>query len=295
MTDTLLACPHCNQSLEIPDEMLGETVECPACGGSIQLPKATSATLPKKKVAARNRRIHTQATSSSATHQRTKGKTDRKRSLVPAISLGTVALLVILGGVFYLLSADRRNMKATGNKVRSQVEETAEHPCTLTLSPIKTAKGTALAALEFKWSKGATGMKKGDMTVVVLFQPKLIAPLKAELLALSRNYSFNLPNDDLMKMTSGLSIKDEKGNAYSGALILFFAGNDSKVDFRKSRKQTIPIRIQSENRWAGEPAIKGKGVLSFALFEEADPEHDHMKSTKYKQLSNVVSQEVDLK
>ena len=174
-------------------------------------------------------------------------------------------------------------------------EQLEQHPCTVSLVGIKTEEGTALVTLEFKWSKNVADLKKEDMTVVVLFQPKLIAPLKAELLALSRDYSFNLPNDDLMKMTSGLSIKDDKGNSYSGALILFFTGADSKVDFRKSAKQKIPIRIQSENRWTGEPAIMGKGVLSFGLFKEDDSKLNHMKGTKYRQLSNVVSQEVELK
>jgi hypothetical protein len=156
-------------------------------------------------------------------------------------------------------------------------------------------KGEASVTLDLKWSKDAPALEKGDMTVVVLFQPKLISPLKAELLALSRNYLFNLPNENLMKMTSGLVIKDDKGESYGGALLLFFVGTDSKVDFRKSEKQTIPIRIQNENRFTGEPAIEGKGVLTFGLFKEDDPTLDQVKSTKYKQISNVVSQDVNLK
>lgn len=38
MPDMKLDCPHCNQSLEVPDEMLGEAFDCPECGQSIQLP-----------------------------------------------------------------------------------------------------------------------------------------------------------------------------------------------------------------------------------------------------------------
>ena len=32
-------CPHCEQSLKAPEDMLGGTIECPSCNGSIQLPE----------------------------------------------------------------------------------------------------------------------------------------------------------------------------------------------------------------------------------------------------------------
>jgi len=39
MSDFKFNCPHCEQSLEAPEEMLGQTIECPSCNGSILLPK----------------------------------------------------------------------------------------------------------------------------------------------------------------------------------------------------------------------------------------------------------------
>jgi hypothetical protein len=39
----------------------------------------------------------------------------------------------------------------------------------------------------------------------------------------------------------------------------------------------------------------GKGVISVGLFRQDNPDLDQLKSTKYKQLSNVVNQEVELK
>lgn len=38
MSDFKFNCPHCQQSLEAPQDMLGETIECPSCNGTIQLP-----------------------------------------------------------------------------------------------------------------------------------------------------------------------------------------------------------------------------------------------------------------
>jgi membrane protein YdbS with pleckstrin-like domain len=39
MSDFKFNCPHCEQSLEAPEEMLGQTIECPSCNGTIELPK----------------------------------------------------------------------------------------------------------------------------------------------------------------------------------------------------------------------------------------------------------------
>ena len=41
-------CPHCNQSLEAPEDMLGTTIECPACNGSIQLPEPQAPPPPRR-------------------------------------------------------------------------------------------------------------------------------------------------------------------------------------------------------------------------------------------------------
>ena len=51
MSDLTFNCPHCEQSLEIPEELLGQTVECPSCNGAIELskpePKPDPAPTPK--------------------------------------------------------------------------------------------------------------------------------------------------------------------------------------------------------------------------------------------------------
>jgi len=38
MSDLKFNCPHCNQSLEAPPEMTGQTIDCPSCSGSIRVP-----------------------------------------------------------------------------------------------------------------------------------------------------------------------------------------------------------------------------------------------------------------
>ena len=38
MADITFACANCRQSLEAPEEMAGEAIDCPACGHSITIP-----------------------------------------------------------------------------------------------------------------------------------------------------------------------------------------------------------------------------------------------------------------
>lgn len=48
MADINFNCPHCSQNLNGPEEMAGQTIECPVCqkefqipGGIIEVPKST--------------------------------------------------------------------------------------------------------------------------------------------------------------------------------------------------------------------------------------------------------------
>lgn len=41
MSDLKVACPHCGQHLEVPEDMLGTLIDCPSCHASMQLPTAT--------------------------------------------------------------------------------------------------------------------------------------------------------------------------------------------------------------------------------------------------------------
>jgi DNA-directed RNA polymerase subunit RPC12/RpoP len=61
MSDFEFNCPHCEQTLEAPEDMLGQTIECPACNGSIDLPapepepEPPPRPAPKKKIVTKRR------------------------------------------------------------------------------------------------------------------------------------------------------------------------------------------------------------------------------------------------
>ena len=40
MADIRTSCPHCNQTIEAPEEMAGQVAGCPTCGGEMVIPGA---------------------------------------------------------------------------------------------------------------------------------------------------------------------------------------------------------------------------------------------------------------
>jgi len=38
MTDFKFNCPHCQQPLEVPEDMCGQQINCPSCSQAIKLP-----------------------------------------------------------------------------------------------------------------------------------------------------------------------------------------------------------------------------------------------------------------
>ena len=47
MGDLKFNCSHCNQSLEAPEELLGQVLKCPSCNKNIQVPKSQIRTAPE--------------------------------------------------------------------------------------------------------------------------------------------------------------------------------------------------------------------------------------------------------
>ena len=49
MADVTFVCPKCKQTLEAPEEVLGQTVQCPACSATIAVPvrRATATPAPQ--------------------------------------------------------------------------------------------------------------------------------------------------------------------------------------------------------------------------------------------------------
>jgi DNA-directed RNA polymerase subunit RPC12/RpoP len=58
MDDITFDCPRCKQSLEAPDDMLGQQVDCPACGHKVVIPSPASARVQRATPSAAGNRLH---------------------------------------------------------------------------------------------------------------------------------------------------------------------------------------------------------------------------------------------
>ena len=62
-----IQCPSCDQRLEIPEELAGQTIECPACNTSLTAPALAAPTPPPPIAPTQNKRKAPQATSGKKT------------------------------------------------------------------------------------------------------------------------------------------------------------------------------------------------------------------------------------
>lgn len=166
----------------------------------------------------------------------------------------------------------------------------AEVQCQVSIEDIKTSAGKADVTVGLTWSKTGATLDKADVRVVFLFAPQGVTALGPEILATSRNYTFNMPNDDLWRMVSGLTITMPDGKTHGAGLLLIGTQKAGSVDLLKSGRFTFPIATGDSEQ----NPVHGEGALSVAVFRADDPKQE-FKNPKYTQLSKVATKSVDFK
>ena len=96
MSDYKFDCPRCGQSLEAPEEMMGEEIDCPSCNGQIRIPKPAQPSRPR--VAARPSHPSRPTISTAAAKS--------KRSRTPIIAGGIALLIVGVIAAFFIIAKD---------------------------------------------------------------------------------------------------------------------------------------------------------------------------------------------
>lgn len=99
MIDFKFNCPHCEQSLEAPEDMLGQTIECPACNGSIQLPKPEPTPAPQRPTP--KKKIVTHRPSTPA--HRTTMPSSTSPSAMPTEKFGVRQIVGIVGAIILFI------------------------------------------------------------------------------------------------------------------------------------------------------------------------------------------------
>ena len=102
-----IPCSNCNQRLEIPDELAGQTIECPACNASLAVPSLaqTPSATPQVKVTTPQAATPQKPTPQRKTAAPPKAASSKKsKSLIPKLAVACIASVVILS-LFFVLTA----------------------------------------------------------------------------------------------------------------------------------------------------------------------------------------------
>jgi hypothetical protein len=121
MSDFKFNCPHCQQSLEAPEDMLGQMIECPACNGSIQLPEPTPAPqrpMPKQKIVTHRSSAPSRNAATSDANNRQHPQTRKPRRRILFVSLAS-ALLLLVGLVAGIMVFRGRSQEVPGHRAEA--------------------------------------------------------------------------------------------------------------------------------------------------------------------------------
>jgi len=120
MTDFKFNCPHCNQHLEAPPELLGQSIACPSCNGAIRLPDPQPEQAPIRIPVAQRA---TPPASEALLQQPGPGR----RS--PAIIIGIIATVaaVAVVGLLVVLAKGHLRLPGVGQSATIDVEYTSGH------------------------------------------------------------------------------------------------------------------------------------------------------------------------
>ena len=102
-----IPCSSCNQRLEIPEELAGQTIECPACNVSLAVPaiEASPPTTSRVEVTTPQAVAPQKPTPQRKTAAPPKAASSKKsKSLIPKLAVACIASVVILS-LFFVLTA----------------------------------------------------------------------------------------------------------------------------------------------------------------------------------------------
>ncbi len=172
-----IPCSNCNQRLEIPDELAGQTIECPACNASLAVPSLaqTPSATPQVKVTTPQAATPQKPTPQRKTAAPPKAASSKKsKSLIPKLAVACIASVVILSLFFVLTAkveapdisihdaAERGNIKAVKQHLASGADVNAKNEAKGGFTPLHWAAANGhKEVVELLIVKGADVNPKG--------------------------------------------------------------------------------------------------------------------------------------
>ena len=131
MSDLKFNCPHCNQSLEAPEDLLGKTIDCPSCNGSISVPTRSFV----KRQPAAHVQCQNPQTLTSRSNRTQSGKSTARFPCVSVVAACVVCVLIggllvyffthprVHGETPTVAKTSRRSVSLGGPRIDTSTEE----------------------------------------------------------------------------------------------------------------------------------------------------------------------------
>lgn len=216
MSDIKVNCPHCQQPLEVPEEMLGTIAACPSCNGQIQLPPLqaeirTNTVLQQPKIPQPKQRVIVRPSLQKAPIKpplvQNRQQPKQTKAMLAVIAALVVVILCLVAVIVILLSRKTPAQSPIADKVDTL-------PASSNLSNVEhvtDAKNTSLSVVEPKVQKTEEDEKKS------VSQPKLDGDRRADSVSQApatepsnEQMAVNLVNQYLATIRRGISGLEEE-------------------------------------------------------------------------------------
>ena len=125
-----IPCSICNQRLEIPDELVGQNIECPACNASLAVPSIN--TIPSKNPLVEVATTQASAAQKPAPRRKTAAQpkavsTKKSKSPIPKLAIAAVAIIVLVVVVLVGLGESDPDISIREATEKGNIEAVKQH------------------------------------------------------------------------------------------------------------------------------------------------------------------------
>ena len=270
MSDIKVNCPHCKQSLEVPEEMFGTIAECPSCNGQIQLPlrqaeTRTSTLLQQAKAPQPKQRVVVQPPQQRAPVQPPQPQNSQpqksSKTLFIVVSALVFVVLCLVAAVVVLLN----RQAPAQNQIAGKTDTPPAISNSSNVGQATESKQTSLPASEPKVQK------KGKVVVTVTWQFNKFVGTKPDtdaiVVLIPKTYKQKLKLDYVDLSTWAIVAKE---NLLQDGIFIEKVNGQGRAVFNRVPVGQYTCAIQSKNTKAYQRMAKLTVDLMAYLFECKD-------------------------
>ena len=183
-----IPCSNCNQRLEIPEELAGQTIECPACNASLAIPLAAPPPPTSRVEVTTPQAAKPQKPSPRRQTSASPKAASSKKSLIPKLAIAAIVGLMVVGVLIFsssqsgpsvLESYTGVSVSPMGSKMALDLELRSDNsfvsrdrPLSKNISGGNEYVGTWKRNTKYLILEGKSGGQFADMSVILKIDKK---------------------------------------------------------------------------------------------------------------------------